>query len=584
MLDIIQLLPDYVANQIAAGEVVQRPSSIVKELLENAIDAGASKIELIIKEAGRTSIQVVDNGTGMSCTDARMAFERHATSKIKTSEDIFNIRTKGFRGEALASIAAVAQVELRTKQSQSTLGTSIQIHGGELVGQNEITCSDGANFIIKNLFYNVPARRKFLKSNAIEFRHILDEFHRVVLAHENIEFILVHNDLEILRLRTTNSMQRCVDVFGKKLQSLLLPVKENLDWVRLSGFIGKAQAAKKTRGEQFFFINGRYFRSPYLSRAVVDAFEGLLQNAYFPSFFLFIEMDPSRIDVNIHPQKTEVKFEDEQVLYALIRSNIKKSLGFYTISNRVLDFDKNPELDKFTTPKGNYSMESTRDSSYFNPFEIGNPEKSSPTYTKKFQEFVATESLIPSKINLFEDQFEDELLRLPQDYWLLQQQDCSFILDLERIHYCVYPPKTPKNEKLQSQMLLFTLEYLLTEPEVEFYKEIKPIFEKYGFDTEMSERRVLLIHGIPNGFTDTKTLDFVQFLFTELDWHGNLKLSDSFETYWLQFQMKSRKEFVMRTEVENLILAYKKIGFPEYTPNGKKCYITLPLESYFNQF
>ena len=304
MHDIIQLLPDHVANQIAAGEVVQRPASVVKELMENAIDAKASKVELIIRDSGKNLIQVVDNGSGMSETDARMAFERHATSKIKTTEDIFRIITKGFRGEALASIAAVAQVELRTKKEETKTGTNIYIEGGGFQFQEPIQTADGSSFSVKNLFYNVPARRKFLKSNTIEFRHIIDEFQRVALAHETVEFEMFHNDEPIFRLRKGTQMQRIVDIFGRKIHSLLVPIKEDLGWIKLEGFVAKPEGAKKTRGEQFLFVNGRFFRSPYLNKAVQDAFEGLLLPGYIPSFFLYLETEPDKIDVNIHPQKT----------------------------------------------------------------------------------------------------------------------------------------------------------------------------------------------------------------------------------------------------------------------------------------
>jgi DNA mismatch repair protein MutL len=310
MSDIIQLLPDHVANQIAAGEVVQRPASIVKELLENAIDAQATKVELIVREAGKNLLQVVDNGVGMSDTDARMAFERHATSKIKSTEDIFKITSKGFRGEALASIAAVAQVDLKTKKKEEVVGTNIYIEGGSLQFQEPVQTTEGSSFSVKNLFYNVPARRKFLKNNSVEFRHIIDEFQRVALAHEQVEFDLFHNDELIFRLRKGSLLQRIVDVFGRKLQPLLVPIKEEMDWVSLNGFVAKPEGAKKTRGDQFLFVNGRFFKSPYLNKAVQEAFEGLLLPGYLPSFFLFLQINPERIDVNIHPQKTEVKFED----------------------------------------------------------------------------------------------------------------------------------------------------------------------------------------------------------------------------------------------------------------------------------
>ncbi len=346
MSDIIKLLPDHVANQIAAGEVVQRPASIVKELMENAIDAHATKIELIIRDAGKNLIQVVDNGSGTSDTDARLAFERHATSKIHCTEDIFRISTKGFRGEALASIAAVAQVELRTKTAESLTGTNIYIEGGGFQFQEPIQTAVGSNFLVKNLFYNVPARRKFLKNNNVEFRHIIDEFQRVTLAHENVDFELFHNDDLIFRLRKSGLLQRIVEIFGRKLHPLLVPIKEDLGWVKLSGFAAKPEGAKKVRGEQFFFVNGRYFRSPYFSKAVQEAFEGLLLPGYIPTFFLFLELNPEKVDVNIHPQKTEVKFEDENLIFALLRSTIKKALGIYNVAPS-LDFEKDVSLEAF---------------------------------------------------------------------------------------------------------------------------------------------------------------------------------------------------------------------------------------------
>ena len=419
MSDIIQLLPDHVANQIAAGEVVQRPASIVKELLENSVDAGSSKIQLIIRDAGKNLLQVVDNGIGMSETDARLAFERHATSKIRSTEDIFKIATKGFRGEALASIAAVAQVELKTKQKDSPVGTNIYIEGGLFQFQDPIQTVEGSNFSVKNLFYNVPARRKFLKNDNVEFRHIIDEFQRVALAHENIEFEMFHNDEPVFKLRKGGQMQRIVDVFGRKLQPLLIPIKEDLGWVHLHGYVAKPEGAKKTRGEQFFFVNGRFFRSAYLSKAVQEAFEGLLQPGYIPSFFLYLEMDPEKIDVNIHPQKTEVKFEDEALIFALVRSTIKRSLGIYNVAPS-LDFERDPKMEAFFAPsKSNYSAPSPsainvdRD---FNPFSV---EKTTDEERINLAELYQTTEAAPSKINLFEDDdLDEDLFRLPNGYWL----------------------------------------------------------------------------------------------------------------------------------------------------------------------
>ena len=344
MADIIQLLPDHVANQIAAGEVVQRPSSVVKELLENAIDANATIIKLIIKEAGKTLIQVIDNGEGMSVTDARLSFERHATSKIKAAEDLFNLHTKGFRGEALASIAAIAHVELKTKQEQDEVGTQLKIEGSEVTSQEVIVTPNGTSLSVKNLFYNIPARRNFLKSNTVETRHIIDEFHRVTLTHPNIEFSLYNNGSELFHLPVSNFRQRLVNTFGNKTNEKLVPVEEDTEVLKISGFVVKPEYARKTRGEQYFFVNNRFIKSSYLNHSVNSAFDGLLRPNTHASYFLNLTVDPKSIDINIHPTKTEIKFDDEHTLYALLRSAIKHSLGQFNIAP-VLDFDRDNNLD-----------------------------------------------------------------------------------------------------------------------------------------------------------------------------------------------------------------------------------------------
>nr|WP_294861260.1 DNA mismatch repair endonuclease MutL [uncultured Fluviicola sp.] len=344
MSDIIRLLPDHVANQIAAGEVVQRPASVVKELVENSIDAGATKIELHIKDAGRTLIQIIDNGKGMSPLDARMCFERHATSKIASAADLFALKTKGFRGEALASIAAIAHVTLQTRRSSDELGTKILIEGTEVINQEPVQCAVGCNFEIKNLFFNVPARRNFLKSDNVEFKHIIDEFERVVLPHHEIAFRLVHNDQEIYNLAPGHLRKRIVDVFGKKFNDHLVPVTEQTDIVELDGFVGKPEVAKKSRGEQFLFVNNRFFKDTYFNHAISAAFEHLLPSKLFPSYFLFLEVDPKQIDVNVHPTKTEIKFEEDKAIYSIIRSAVRLGLGKFNITP-TLDFERESEFD-----------------------------------------------------------------------------------------------------------------------------------------------------------------------------------------------------------------------------------------------
>ncbi|KAA9332300.1 DNA mismatch repair endonuclease MutL [Hymenobacter busanensis] len=338
MSDIIQLLPEYLANQIAAGEVVQRPASVVKELLENAVDAKATHIQLIVKEAGKQLVQVVDNGSGMSATDARMSLERHATSKIRTTDDLFRIRTLGFRGEALASIAAVAQVEIRTKLRQHDTGTLLLVEGSQVTSQQPTATADGTSIAVKNLFFNVPARRNFLKSNAVEMRHILDEFQHVALAHPDITFTLYQNDLEVFNLPAGKLSQRIVALLGQSYKEQLAQVEEVTPFITVKGYIGKPEAAKKSRGDQFFFVNGRFIRSAYLNHAVLAAYEGLLPRDTHPFYVLFLELDPKAIDINVHPTKTEIKFEDEKTVYAIMRAAVKQALGLHNMAPS-LDFE-----------------------------------------------------------------------------------------------------------------------------------------------------------------------------------------------------------------------------------------------------
>lgn len=589
MSDIIQLLPDHVANQIAAGEVVQRPASIVKELLENAIDAGATKVELIIREAGRNLVQVVDNGSGMSDTDARLAFERHATSKIRTTQDIFSIATKGFRGEALASIAAVAQVELKTKKHDQPIGTTIYIEGGELQFQEPVQTAEGSNISVKNLFYNVPARRKFLKNNNIEFRHIIDEFQRVALAHQDIEFDLFHNDEPIFRLRKGTSMQRIVEIFGRKLQPLLIPIKEDLDWVNFQGYVAKPEGAKKVRGEQFLFVNNRFFKSAYLNKAVQEAFEGLLQPGYIPSFFLFLEIEPDKIDVNIHPQKTEVKFEDEHLIFALIRSTIKRSLGIYNITPS-LDFDKDPQMDQFfgTPSKANSDYKPTNVSvpRDFNPFE----DESKPSkmeminLTEMYQQDPSAE---PSKINLFdeEDDFEEDLLRLPNGYWIYNKGEKTLMLDPGRIFRVIQAENTKNTTRsTHAQPLLYSLEYHLNEIEKNKYRSIKKYLPALGYDMTLAQENVLRIDAVPEGLKESQVIKFLEKIFEILEYKSEDEFMLYYDYQWSKVNAKSRFDFIYKYEMESLLKDFAKLGWPNYTSTGKKCFLELPLDELKNKF
>mgnify|MGYP003109738661 FL=1 len=346
MPDLIRLLPDNIANQIAAGEVVQRPASVVKELLENAIDAGATNIKLILKEAGKALIQVIDNGTGMSETDVRMCFERHATSKIRSTEDLFTIKTMGFRGEAMASIAAVSQVEAKTRKESEELGVLLQIEASEVKKQEPTSTPVGTSFCVKNLFYNVPARRNFLKSNSVETRHIVDEFQRVALSNPQVEMTMYHNDLEMYHLTSGKLSNRIVGIFGKKYQAQMASCLEETDMLKVYGYVGKPEFAKKTRGEQFFFVNNRFIKSNYLNHAVTTAFTGLIPDGNFPFYTLFLELDPKHIDINVHPTKTEIKFDDERTVYAIVKAAVRQALGTHNITP-ALDFGADVNFASF---------------------------------------------------------------------------------------------------------------------------------------------------------------------------------------------------------------------------------------------
>lgn len=584
MPDIIHLLPDNVSNQIAAGEVVQRPSSVVKELLENAIDAKATQIQLIIKEAGRNLIQVVDNGVGMSVTDARMSFERHATSKITTTEDIFHIHTKGFRGEALASIAAVSQVELKTRKEEDELGTHIIIEGGDIISQLPVNTAVGSTFLIKNLFFNVPARRKFLKSNSVEFRHILDEFHRVALAHEDIQFQLFNNDEEMFRLRSGSLLQRISEIFGRKIQHQLIPIAEQLDWIKLNGFIGKPEGAKKARGEQFFFVNQRFFRSTYLNKAVQDAFEGLIPPRFLPSFFLYIQIDPERIDVNIHPTKTEIKFEDEASIYALLRTAIKKSLGVYNVVPS-LDFDQNPDWSFSLNKKDIPVVEPKINiNSSYNPFDTkpGKPSRAEKVnlhelYASSRQEILTSEMFD----NPSETITESSLLRLSNGRWITEKDSNVWILDPYRIHQTVLYENHIKNSKgnVLSQQLLFPIERPVYDLEKEKLDSIKTALFAEGLDMEIEED-LLTITAIPSDVMQEKIIELIDYLLSELSEHSEEEFSIFFSKTISKVSARKRNEFIQPSHFLPIWENFITLGCPKFNPFGKRNYEILPMPNF----
>ncbi len=512
MPDIVKRLPDSVANQIAAGEVIQRPASVVKELMENAIDSGADNIKVNIRDAGRTLVQVVDNGCGMSPADARMAFERHATSKISKATDLFAIRTLGFRGEALASIAAVAEVELKTRRKEDELGTEIILHGSQLSSQEPVSCPTGCNFLVKNLFYNVPARRKFLKSNSTEFRNIIQEFYRVVLAYPELSFTLTHNQSEIYHLSPAPIKQRIINVFGKNLNQILIPVRNETSIIKLQGFIGKPEAAKKSFGEQFFFVNKRYMRHPYFHKAVMAAYEGVLPPETVPAYFLYFEADTESIDINIHPTKTEVKFEDERSIYQIILATAREALGKHSLVPS-LDFERDGDID-IPVLKKDTTIRIPQDKidPDYNPFDMepGRQPGKGSGFPGKQENLAYWESLyrdleqagktITEAMSNGRPGTPSPLFQFKQKYILLAVKSGLMVVDQRRAHerilYERFLGSLEKKEPL-AQQELFPRRIEMDAEEHALLMEIFNDICSLGFDIRDAGEHSIEIRGIP---------------------------------------------------------------------------------------
>ncbi|TWR30435.1 DNA mismatch repair endonuclease MutL [Mucilaginibacter pallidiroseus] len=527
MPDIIQLLPDAVANQIAAGEVVQRPASAVKELVENAIDAGADKIQLILKDAGKALIQVIDNGCGMSVTDARMCFERHATSKIRKADDLFAIRTMGFRGEAMASIAAIAQVELKTRRHEDELGTCILIEGSEVLSQEACSAPTGTSISIKNLFYNTPARRNFLKSNPVEMRHIIDEFQRVALANPQIFFTLHHDGQEVYHLPSASLKQRIVHLLGNNYNQRLVPVEEDTTIINLRGFVGKPEFARRTRGEQFFFVNNRFIKDAYLNHAVLTAFEELLPDETYPLYVLFIDIDPSKIDINVHPTKTEIKYQDEKSIYAIIRSAVKRSLGKYNITP-TLDFDQENSIGHLIThkPFEEIVQPSIAFNPDFNPFsnekkadrEIPFLRDANPgghrsaiprnwdtlyEIAKKeetLQHEIHTEKSIPVDEQEITKSSERQFFQIHNRYIMSQIKSGFMLISQQAAHERILYERfllQLQNHSGISQQSLFPQSVTLNSSDFELLRQLLPDIRALGFDIREFGRNTVVVEGIP---------------------------------------------------------------------------------------
>lgn len=642
MSSVIRLLPDHVANQIAAGEVVQRPASVVKELLENAVDAGATAIKLVIKDAGKTLIQVIDDGKGMNEIDARMCFERHATSKISIAEDLFQLQTKGFRGEALASIAAIAHVELKSKEHTAELGTHVIIEGSKITSQEIVVAPSGTSFSVKNLFFNIPARRNFLKSDQVELRHVIDEFERVALAHNNIQFTFINNGSEMFNLPASNFRQRIVNVFGGKTNEKLVPVQETTEIVEVHGFVAKPEFAKKSRGEQFFFVNDRFIKSGYLHHAVTAAFEGLLKDGTHPSYFLYLTLPPNSIDINIHPTKTEIKFDDEQALYAILRATIKHSLGQFNVSP-VLDFQKDNDLEVPYSYEGTKSTEPTVEvdaffnpfesmksgsslagqmGSGFNPFESVKPKTSGISFQSNasFQDRKhksggwetlyegisdAKEIILTSANHQFDEEvitgslFDDDTsqptnhqqsYQFQKKYIISPIKSGMIIIDQRRAHQRILYEHYMRSFTVKqnaSQQLLFPLSLYYGVYEMELLKNLQNELVQMGFLFDEISNEKIVILGIPVSITESEVSIVLEDLLNDMqdDAPADVDiLHDRIAKSLAQSLAVKTGTYLSDKEQENIVNSLFGCEDPQTSPFGKTTFITMKVEDIDKKF
>ena len=594
MPDIIQLLTDHVANQIAAGEVVQRPASVVKELLENSIDASSTSIQLIIRDAGKTLIQVIDNGNGMSTLDAKLSFERHATSKIRVAEDLFKLHTKGFRGEAMASIAAISHVEMKTKQNSQEIGTHIKIEGSKITYQEMTATSVGTNIAVKNLFYNIPARRNFLKSDTIETRHIIDEFQRVSLTHPEIAFSLYHNDNEVYLLKASNLRQRIVAIFGTKMNEKLVPVSEDTEMISIEGFITKPVFSKKKRGEQFFFVNDRYVKSPYLNHAVIAAFEGLLEHGSHPSYFLYLTVPSKSIDINIHPTKTEVKFDDEKAVYAILRATVKHSLGQYNVAP-ILDFNRDATLDtpyNFTKQQSKPSSPKITVDPSFNPFsnDDSTQNKSSYQHVKENSNweslYVSTnEGELQEKLFNQEDSHpSNKTIQIQRKYLLSSIKSGVVLIHQSLAHQRVLYEEflnSSSQEEVHSQQLLFPITISFSSTEIEMIYTLKSELENVGFCFDEFTKESITIKGTPMSISESKISKVLEELLENINSDIpdiNFKPLEIMASTFAKSIAIKTGHVLSQKEQENLVNSLFSCKEPGISPSGKAIFKTLTLQ------
>ncbi len=599
MSDIIQLLPDSIANQIAAGEVVQRPASAVKELMENSIDAKATAIKLIVKEAGKTLIQVVDDGMGMSETDARMSLERHATSKIRKVEDLFTLHTKGFRGEALASIAAVSQLEMKTRISEQELGTCLVVEGSEVKKQEPVACEKGTSISVKNLFYNIPARRNFLKSNPVELKHVFDEFQRLALAHSDIIFSFIQTDEVVYDLPATRLSQRIVNIFGKSYQEQLAACQEETNLVKVTGYVGKPDFARKTRGEQFLFVNNRFIRSNYLHHAVMSAFDNLLSENSFPFYVIFIEIDPKHIDVNVHPTKTEIKFDDERAIYAVVRSAVRQAIGSHNLTPAI-DF----KADVNIISKLSQAAAQSKDIYFEERFSTSLRGSNHDNWEKLFDQSKHFNASPPdpqvlrfeSSVNKPSDDLfvaEDKVLvQLHHRYIMRQVRSGMMILDQQLAHERILYEKflnQLKNKSAESQQSLFPQAVTLSAADFALVLEMEQEIAALGFRLEVFGKNTLVINGIPTNLPTGGGKELFEGLLEQFKINQSelsVPLKENLARSLAKRACIKAGQMLVKEEMQALIDSLFTCSTSNYSPDGMPTFFIFELskiESYFNR-
>jgi DNA mismatch repair protein MutL len=609
MSSVIKLLPEHIANQIAAGEVIQRPSSVVKEMVENAIDAGATKIQVVIKDSGKTLIQITDNGDGMSGEDAILCFERHATSKVQKVEDLFALTTKGFRGEALASIASIAHVTLKTRRADSDIGHLIEIEGGKIRKNEPCVCAAGTSFEVKNLFFNVPARRNFLKSDNVEFTHIADEFERIVLAHCELEFSLDHNEQRIYNLQSSILRKRITDILGKNSNDKLVPIEEHTDIVTVSGYVGKPDFSKKSRGEQFLFVNNRFFKDSFFNHAVNKAFEGLIQPKTFPSYFLYLTVNPHKIDVNVHPTKTEIKFEEDKFIYAIILSSIKQALGKYNIAP-TLDFERETSFDIPYSMKSQAAVEpEIQVNTSFNPFHSNSSRPSqggSNSLTKAIKaEGFGNKDVRPedwqSFYRLEEEVSEDTITMLPVDeetttsqatlirgnYLFSPCKSGLLVFDIQRaIERVTYDQLMNQfiSTPIDSQTLLFPIEREVSSNEQNEWFNNQVILERMGFKGTFSDKQ-FSITAVPSILQEDSIHKCLDLIFEQIAYQS-IDKGDIAHVIVQDIAIASSRKKTIKTQEEAVLLIERLFQclIHTTTSSGKKIMETITLEEIATKF